>query len=250
MCIYVIYSLPLTLRSLSPSLHLFLISVDVSLVLIAFAQQPREQFHDGSLEKFRALIYFNASCHTYVCYYIRRFGFCRVLCNCCHWETHTQHTALILWCIELGECYTNTNAEIFLKVWSSCSRCCFSAEFRVSFATPNKRTFGRIPSSTLHSIVFLSLSLSFSHFIWLPFFVGRFLYWIFRSKKAPDAYLRVHMAILMHPMHCTQMEIEYWLPRCIFIASNRKKTPHQPEWKRERDRMNALKEKQNERTNT
>lgn len=55
--------------------------------------------------------------------------------------------------------------------------------------------------------------------------MGRFLYWIFRRKKAPDAYLRVHMAILMHPMHCTQMEIEYWLPRCIFIASNRKKTP-------------------------
>lgn len=74
----------------------------------------------------------------------------------------------------------------------------------MSFSTPNKRTFVRISHPCAISVgyfpSFIRLARSFARM--LSF--SRHFHWIFRRKKAPDAYLRVHMAILMHPMHRIQ----------------------------------------------
>lgn len=128
-------------------------------------------------------------------------------------EALKQKKMCVFVCIMCIGTYTHT-AILPLRVFSK-KVCCtalllLSAEFRVSFSQHRikEHLFGSHPQHLVVRFVplrpFVRLFRLFSLFLSFDLADAVVLYWIFWGKKAPDAYLRVHMAILMHPMHPSQ----------------------------------------------
>lgn len=133
-----------------------------------------------SLEKFRAVIYFNTSRD---------------------WEH--EHIAIV-----------SIENAIFKGLYCCC--CILAQNSECPSRHRIKGTFVWVSSASLAA--FFRLVFMFFFPVLLSFPLD------FRRKKAPDAYLRVHMAMLMHLMHRTQMEmeIEYWLPLHIYGRTKKK----------------------------